>query len=139
MTTVRQIVPFSEDGARSLGRRYWLEVAAWSRGLIRHRETADGPELSLLGADPALVRLGHAEVVVDSDHVRCRYPIRGGLLTLGAGGTLELSQRGRGPTRLRVAVEGFLARGGVVFALQRRAHVAISRRFFRRLVAEDVL
>jgi hypothetical protein len=83
------------------------------------------------------VRLGRAEVAVDSAHVGCRYPIRGGLLTLGEGGTLEVSQEGRGPTRLRVAVDGFLARGGVVYALQRRAHVAISRRFFRRLVAED--
>src|SRR4029079_7310970 len=33
------VVPFTEDGARALGSRYWREVEGASRGLVRCRET----------------------------------------------------------------------------------------------------
>ncbi len=135
----RSIVPFSAEGARTLGAGYWLEVGRASRRLLRDRETSEGLELRILGAPPALLRLGGVEVAVESEHISCTYRIRGGLLALGEGGTLSVSQVGKSPTELRVTVEGFRARGGLVYALQRRLHAAISRRFLRRLVAERAL
>ena len=133
----RAIVPFSDAGARALGGAYWVEVTRATRRLLRYRETGEGVELCILGVRPALLRFGGGEVAVGTEHVSCTYRIRGGLLALGEGGTLSVSQVGRTPTELRVAVDGFLARGGLVYALQRRLHVAISRRFFRRLGAEE--
>lgn len=135
MRTARPIVPFSESGASALSRSYWLEVARASRGLVRHRETSDGVELTILGAGPCLLRLGAVEISVERARVSCTYRIRGGLLAVGEGGTLRIAQLGGEPTELQVAVDGFLARGGLIYALQRRLHVAVSRRFFRRLVA----
>ena len=133
----RSIVPFSDVGARTLGGGYWAEVTRATRRLLRYRETGEGLELRILGVRPALLRLGGVEVDVGTEYVSCTYRIRGGLLALGEGGILSVSQVGRSPTELRVAVDGFLARGGPVYALQRRLHVAISRRFFRRLIAEE--
>ena len=135
LRTARPIVPFSDAGGRALGREYWLEVARASRGLVSHRETSEGVELRIAGIGPSLLRLGVARTLVGRDHVCCAYRIRGGLLASGEGGMLRISQRGAGPTELQVAVEGFLARGGLIYTLQRRLHVAISRRFFRHLVA----
>jgi hypothetical protein len=137
LRTSRSIVPFSDAGARALGGGYWVEVTRATRRLLRYRETGEGLELRILGVPPALLRLGSVEVAVGMEHISCTYRIRGGLLALGEGGTISMSQVGRSPTELRVAVDGFLARGGLLYALQRRLHVAISRRFFRRLVAEE--
>jgi hypothetical protein len=137
LKTGRPIVPFSEAGARALGSGYWAEVTRATRRLFRYRETGEGLELRILGVGPALLRFGGVEVAVAAELISCTYRIRGGLLALGEGGTISVSQVGRSPTELRVAVEGFLARGGLVYALQRRLHVAISRRFFRRLISED--
>ena len=136
--TVRPVVPFTEDGARILGHRYWAEVTRASRGIIRCRDTKERVELTAFGVGPALLRFGGAEVRVESDAVACVYRIRGGLLSLGEGGTLAVSQSGREEPELCVRVDGFLARlgGGVLYGLQRRAHLAVSRRFFRHLLAE---
>jgi hypothetical protein len=139
LQTGHSIVPFSAEGARTLGADYWLEVGRASRRLLRYRDTSEGLELRVLGVPPALLRLGGVDVAVASEHISCTYRIRGGLLALGEGGTLSVSQVGRCPTELRVRVEGFLARGGLLYALQRRLHVAISLRFFRRLVTKRAL
>ena len=132
----RPVVPFTEDGARMLGHRYWVEVTRASRGVVRCTETKELVELTALGVRPALLRFGGAEVTVESDAVSCVYRIRGGLLSLGEGGTLCVSQIGREPLELRVLVDGFLARlgGGALYGLQRRAHLAVSRRFIRQLL-----
>jgi hypothetical protein len=135
---VRPVVPFTEGGARILGHRYWREVARASRGLVRCRETSDRVELSILGRGPALLRFGGAEVAVGDDAVSCIYRIRGGLLSRAEGGTLVVSQTGREEPVLRVVVDGFLARvgGGVIYGAQRRVHLAVSRRYFRHLLAD---
>jgi len=136
---VRPVVPFTPDGARSLGDSYWREVARASRGLVRYRETSDRVELTLLGRGPALLRFGGAELAVGQDRVSCTYRIRGGLLSISEGGTLVMSQTGREEPELRVVVDGFFARlgGGLVYGLQRRAHLAVSRRYFRQLLAGE--
>ena len=132
------VVPFTEDGARMLGRQYWLAVARAGRGIVRCRETEHRVELTALGVGPVFLRFGGAEIAITSDAVSCAYNVQGGLLSLGEGGTLAISQIGREHPELRVLVDGYLARlgGGVLYSLQRRAHVAVSRRFFRHLLAE---
>jgi hypothetical protein len=72
------------------------------------------------------------------DEVRCRYPIAGGLLTRQPGGELSLSQSGSQPAELRAAVRAFVPRwsGTWYEQVQLRFHVAISRRYFKRLIAE---
>lgn len=138
VSTSRAVVPFTENGARSLGHRYWVEATRASRGLVRCRETIDRVELTALGFRPVLLRFGGAEIAVADDAVSCTYRIRGGLLSLREGGTLVVSQVGVEQPQLRVAVDGFFARlgGGLLYGLQRRLHLAVSRRFFRRLLDE---
>jgi len=68
--------------------------------------------------------------------VCCKFAIRGGLLARRAGGSLVLSQSSDG--ELRAALKGFVPRLAArpYEWIQRRIHVAISRRFFRSLIAE---
>jgi len=147
VTVLRPVVEQSVDGARSLGDRYWLEVRRASRGLLRARRTADGLELRLLGRGPAVLRFGRPETALGEGEVSCRYPILGGLLARRPGGTISLSQTAGDEPQLRAAVTGFVPRlglrpglpdwsGALYDRLQRRAHVAISRRYFRRLIDE---
>jgi hypothetical protein len=132
------VVPFTEEGAQYLGHRYWREVVGASRGLVRCRETSDQVELTILGRGPTLLRFGGAEVAVGDEAVSCTYRIRGGVLSLGERGALVVSQVGREKPELRVAVDDFFARlgGGVLYAVQRRAHLAVSRLYFRHLLAD---
>jgi hypothetical protein len=132
------VVEFSEHGARVLADRYWLEVSRVSRGVVRRRDTSLGLELRLLGRGPCLLSFGPAERTSDVDEVRCRYPIVGGLLTREPGGELSLSQSGSQPAELRAAVRAFVPRwsGAWYEQVQLRLHVAISRRYFKRLIAE---
>lgn len=133
----RPVVERSDRGARELGERYWLEVMRASRGVVRCRVGTDGVELRLLGG-PCLLRFGPAETAHDSDRVCCRFAIRGGALARRPGGTLSLSQTGADEPELRAAVCGFAPRlrGPLYEQVQRRLHLAISRRYFRKLIDE---
>jgi len=73
--------------------------------------------------------------VVDDDHVSCRYLIAGGLLARAPAGALTLTQS---TSELRAAVTEFTPRlrPGLYTQLQRRIHVAVSRRYFDALIAE---
>lgn len=134
---VAPVVPFTEDGARTLGHRYWREVVRASRGFVRCRETSDRVEVTLFGRGPALLCFSGAEVAVGETAISCTYRIRGGLLSLGERGALVVSQTGREETELCVMVDGFVARlGGAVYGVQRRVHLAVSRRYFRHLLAD---
>lgn len=129
------IVPFSAEGGRRLGECYWRESVRLSRGLVRAHEGPSGVGLRLLALPLSLLRFGPPEVDVESDRVTCRYAILGGLLSRGPGGAFWISQTGAPDSELRVSVSGFFARRGLVYRLlQRRLHVAVSRRYFRRLV-----
>lgn len=130
----RAVVPATQAGARILGERYWLTVRRSSFGFVRLRETRDGSVLRLAGAP--LLRFAPAELGAGANGVRCSFPIRGGLLARRAGGMLMLSQSNG--SELRAALTGFVPRLGVrpYDRIQRRIHVAISRRFFRSLIGE---
>jgi hypothetical protein len=134
-TLTRPVVQRTDEGARRLGDRYWVEVARASRGLVRPRRTATGVELRALGVGPVLLRLAGPEVVVDADCVSCRYHIVGGLLARAPAGVLTLTQS---PSELRAAVTEYSPRlgPGLYRLVQRRFHVAVSRRYFGALIAE---
>jgi len=128
------VVESSEAGAHRLGTEYWLALTAWSRGVVQFRERPDGVDLRLFRGGPALLRLGPAEVAAGEHGVTCRYPVRGGLLARRAEGALRLSQSGND---LCTLVTGFFPRVALYLLVQRRIHVAVSRRYFARLIAES--
>lgn len=132
ITVSRAVVPATEAGARLLGERYWSAVRRASLGLARICESPDGSVLRAVGAP--LLRFASAEVSADADGVHCSFPISGGFLARHAGGALVLSQSH--DHELRAALIGFVPRLGArtYDQVQRRIHVAISRRFFRSLI-----
>ena len=133
----RPAVEPTPEGARRLGCRYWLEVQRASHGLVRSHESDGHVELLLLACPPALLTFRDTQVTVDGGRVRCSYRIAGGLLARRPGGTVSLGQSSGEQAELSVAVEGFFPRLGLLHGLlQRRFHVLVSRRFFRRLLAE---
>jgi hypothetical protein len=133
----RPVVARSEGGARRLGDRYWAAVAEASRGLVRPRRTRNGVDLRVLGRGPVLLRMTGPETAVDATGLSCRYRVVGGLLARLPAGTLTLDQVSE-PPELRATVAEFVPRlsTGLYEHLQRRIHVAVSRRFFRALLAE---
>jgi hypothetical protein len=80
-----------------------------------------------------LLRFGRPTLEADSTRAVCSYPISGGLLTRRAGGQIAFEQT---PAALRSTIRGFFPRFSFYDGLQGRAHVAVSRRYFRRLIAE---
>jgi hypothetical protein len=134
----RPVVELSETGARLLGDQYWLAVARASRGFVRPRRTRAGVDLRVLGWKPLLLRLTGPEIVVDAIRVSCRYRIVGGLLARAPGGALTLTQCAS-PRELQAAVTEFTPRLGsrLYRHLQRRVHVAVTRLFFRALIARS--
>ena len=143
----KPVVEMTEAGARRLGAVYWREVSRATRGLVRGGPE-EGVELRVVGRGPALLRFGPAEVSVDRDAVLCTFPIVGGALTRNQSGTITFIQRKLDERFLLVsAIAGFhplLAgrpgapawTGELYKRVQARVHVAISRNYFRRLIAE---
>jgi hypothetical protein len=129
----RAVVPATQAGARLLGERYWLTVRRASFGLVRIRKAQRGSVLCFAGAP--LLRFAPAELAAGGNGVRCSFAILGGLLARRAGGSLVLSQST--DNELRAALTGFVPRLGArpYDRIERRVHVAISRRFFRSLTS----
>jgi hypothetical protein len=138
MTTTGPLVDETEVGALTLGELYWEELAHASGGIVRRRATRDGFALRILGRGPDLLRFGPAEITREADGIRCLYAVQGGLLARRASGAICLSQSSRGGAELAATVTGFVPRWSGAFyqQIQHRLHVAISRRYFRRLLAD---
>jgi hypothetical protein len=77
--------------------------------------------------------------------VRCTYRVSGGLLTRSASGTISFMQEAGPPPALASAISGFFPRfaaapgrpswtGAFYEHVQRRLHLAVSRRYFKALV-----
>jgi hypothetical protein len=129
----RPVVEFSPAGAERLGRSYWQEVRRLTGSLVRPRERGGGAlELRLLGG-PVLLRFDRPTLEASETRACCSYRIAGGLLTRRAAGELTFEQTAGA---LSSTVRGFFPRVANYDRLQGRAHVAISRRYFRRLIAE---
>ena len=138
------VVEFSNAGAERLGRAYWREVRRLTFSLVRMRERDGGLELRLLGRGPALLRFGRPAIEATEGRAFCSYPIEGGLLASRAAGELAFEQT---TDAMRSTIRGFFPRlaaregepdwtGALYNQVQSRAHVAISRRYFARLIAE---
>ena len=139
----RPVVEFSRAGAERLGRAYWREVRRVTCSLVRPRQRGSALELRVLGG-PVLFRFGPPTVEADDTRVTCSYPILGGLLASRAAGEITFEQT---TDAMRSTIRGFFPRlaaregepdwtGALYNQLQSRAHVAVSRRYFRRLIAE---
>jgi hypothetical protein len=141
------VVEAGEAGARVLGLRYWQAVQETTRGVVRARWREEDGALTLLGGAP-LLRFGSPQLAAEGEAVSCRYPIRGGLLTVRAGGTVTLEQRPADDgVELVVSVEEYLPRlaarvgaprwTGLLYArAQGPFHVEVSRRYFASLARE---
>jgi len=128
----RPVVEFSKAGAERLGRSYWREVRRMSGSLVRPRERGGSLELRLFGG-PVLLRFDRPTLEAGETRAFCSYPLAGGLLTRRAAGELIFEQTA---DALRSTVRGFFPRVANYDRLQGRVHIAISRRYFRRLIAE---
>jgi hypothetical protein len=140
------VVEFSNAGAEHLGRAYWREVERVTR-VVRARERDGSVELRVLGHGPSLLRFGAPTFDATPTTVSCTYPIRGGLLARRPVGEIVFAQRADSGLEVRSAIRGFVptlaARegkpdwtGSLYNRLQSRIHVAVSRRYFARLIAE---
>ena len=139
------VVESSEAGARFLGVTYWQAVDRFTRGGVRASWHERGGKLRLLGG-ATLLTFGPPELSFGGGGVSCRHEIRGGLLTLRAGGSVTLAQRPEGEEQeLSVTVEEYVPRlaarvgapwwTGALYAKgQSPFHAAVSRRYFDLLV-----
>ncbi len=141
------VVDFSSGGAECLGLAYWSEVERVTRGLIRPRQRNGTLELRLFGRGPTLLRFGRPTLEATDRLVSCSYPICGGLLAHRPAGEIVFAQVGGSPPMVRSTIRGFFpslaARqgerdwtGALYSQVQSRVHVAISRRYFARLIRE---
>ena len=133
------VVEASESGARVLGVTYWQAVDRFTRGGVRASWNGAGGKLRLLGG-ATLITFGPPELTFENALVSCRHEIRGGLLTLRAGGSVTLAQRPEGEQQeLSVTVEEYMPRlaarvgapwwTGALYAKgQSPFHAAVSRR-----------
>jgi hypothetical protein len=143
----KPVVEFSSAGGVQLGSTYWREVRRATRSVVRPRQTNGSLELRLLGWGPTLLRFGPPTVEATQTLVSCAYPIEGGLLARQASGKISFEQTGGVAPTVSSTIRGFFPRlaarrggptwtGALYNQLQSRAHVAISRRYFKRLIAE---
>jgi hypothetical protein len=141
------VVDVSPAGAEHLGNAYWREVERVTRGLVRARSRNDTLALRLFGRGPALLQFGRPSLQATGGLVQCSYPIEGGLLARRAAGEIVFAQVGGSEPVLRSTIRGFFpslsARegrpdwtGALYSHVQSRIHVAISRRYFSRLLRE---
>jgi hypothetical protein len=147
VTLLAPVVDFSAAGAERLGRVYWEEVERVTRRLVRTRLREGSFELRVLGHGPALLRFGKPDVQATDELVLCSYSIEGGLLAQRAAGEILFAQIGGSQPVVRSAIRGFYPRlaaregepdwtGALYNQVQSRIHVAVSRRYFRRLISE---
>ena len=137
-------VDLSEEGARELAERYWQEVEAFTHKVVQAQRRGDGLDLRLFHRW-TLLSFGKAETRVDRSQVSRRFPILGGALARAPGGSITFAQTVAPVLELRTTVDGFMPSLGawsegstrtraLSWEIQRRLHVAISRRYLARLV-----
>lgn len=141
------VVQFSNAGAEHLGREYWREVERVTRRFVRAREGTDSLELRLFGNGPILLRFSLPKVEATDVLATCSYSIQGGWLARRPVGEIVFAQVGGAEPAIRSTLRGFFPRlvaqdgerswtGALYNQVQSRIHVAVSRRYFARLIAE---
>jgi hypothetical protein len=146
MPTPGPVVEATERGAAQLGAVYWREVERFMRGLVQALVSPNGSvELRLRPGGVLLLSFAPPELGAANGIVRCTYPISGGLLTRSASGTISFSQETGPPPALASAISGVFPRlaaapgrpswtGAFYEQVQRRLHLALSKRYFEALV-----
>jgi hypothetical protein len=141
------VVESTERGAAALSSVYWREVERFMRGLVRAHGDGDGQvELRLRPFGTVLLSFGQPETRTDHGLTRRTYPITGGLLARRPGGSISFSQEAA-PPMLASSISGFFPRfaaaparpswtGALYEQVQRRLHLAVSRRYFAALLRE---
>jgi hypothetical protein len=141
------VVDSSEGGAAELGSVYWREVERFMHGLVRADVAPDGRvELRLRPSGAVLLTFAPPETHADDGTTRCTYAITGGLLARRPGGSISFSQEAT-PPALASAISGFFPRlaaapgrpswtGALYGQVQRRLHLAVSKRYFAALLRE---
>ena len=141
------VVQFTCDGPECLGDAYWREVERVTWGLVRPRERNGALELRLFGHGPALLRFGRPTLQATESLVRCSYPIEGGLLARRPGRRDRFCAGWRLVACRPLDDSRFLSEpgdssggtgldGALYSQVQSRVHVAISRRYFARLIKD---
>jgi hypothetical protein len=137
------VVEFTHAGAERLGAAYWPEVRRITGSLVRPRRRGTALELRVLGG-PVLLRFGPPKIEASDTRAACSYPILGGLLASRPAGEITFEQT---TGAMRSTIRGFFPRlaaregrrhwtGALYDQLQSRVHLAVTRRYFRRLIAE---
>jgi hypothetical protein len=132
------VVPATAAGATELGEAYWREVGGILRPLVDVADGGGSVRVRAFGVSrPVLMRFDPPITSVDGREVAVTYRIAGGLLVRRRGGEITLAQARAAPWTLRSTVTGFqpLLPAPVYRLIQSRLHIAISRRYFRRLLA----
>ena len=142
------VVESSERGAAELSSIYWREVERFMRGLVQAQVGEDGEvELRLRPSGTVLLAFGDPETRTDNAVTRRTYAITGGLLARRPGGSISFSQESAPPV-LASAISGFFPRfaaapgrpswtGALYEQVQRRLHLAVSKRYFAALLGEN--
>jgi hypothetical protein len=132
------VVERNEDGARRLAASYWDELNGFGRRLFSTREHSGGVDVRLLRSGPVLLALGPVETEISRTTTAASHPILGGLLVRRRGGRISFEQLEGEPIELRSRISGFYPRRGPFYGLvQWKLHVAVSRRYFRRLIGGE--
>ncbi len=129
-----------------LSERYWREVEAVTRRLVRVRHRDGAVALRLFGRW-TLLAFDAPSTAVDESGVLTSFAITGGLLARTPGGSITFSQSAPPHVQLRATIDGFFPRLGrradgpawtdaLYRHVQQRIHTAISRRYFGRLIDE---
>jgi hypothetical protein len=127
------VVERTEEGAARLASRYWAELRRFGYGVLSVLEHDGGVEIRLLPRGPRLLVLGPAETTVTPAATSVSHSILGGVLVRRRGGRISFEQAEGEPAELRSRITGFYPRRGPFYRLvQRKLHVAVSRRYFRR-------
>ena len=132
MALARPVVEFSAAGAERLGRSVLARGSPpdrLARAPARARRLARTAAARRAGA----AALRPADARGQRDPSLLQLPDPGGLLARRAAGELSFEQTA---DALRSTIRGFFPRVANYDRLQGRLHVAVSRRYFRRLIAE---
>lgn len=142
------VVESSDRGAAALGSVYWNEVERFMRGLVQAHVGADAAvELRFRPSGTVLLAFGPPETRTDNGTTRCTYAITGGVLARRPGGSISFAQEAT-PPALASAISGFFPRlaaapgrpswtGALYEQVQRRLHLALSKRYFAALLREE--
>jgi hypothetical protein len=123
-------------------------VERFMHGLVRADVGVDGQvQLRLRPSGTVLLAFGPPETRTGNGTTRCTYAITGGLLARRPGGSISFTQEAA-PPALASAISGFFPRlaaapgrpswtGTLYRQVQRRLHLAVSKRYFAALLSGE--